>query len=95
MAGSEPLHTGNRLVARDRDHFEDFVAMLFVKERNETIRNPFDPMVTDGAVADGQRVMHQSEIAVTVDLGRGAASDTVWTCDLSHDYVSINAGYRS
>ena len=45
--------------------------------------------------ADGQRVMQQSEIAVRVVLGRGTASDTVWTCDLSHDYVSINADYRS
>jgi glutamate N-acetyltransferase/amino-acid N-acetyltransferase len=44
---------------------------------------------------DGQRVMKQSEISVRVLLGRGTASDTVWTCDLSHDYVSINADYRS
>ena len=44
---------------------------------------------------DGQRVMKQSEITVRVNLGRGNASDTVWTCDLSHDYVSINADYRS
>jgi len=44
---------------------------------------------------DGQRVMKQSEITVRVHLGRGSASDTVWTCDLSHDYVSINADYRS
>jgi glutamate N-acetyltransferase/amino-acid N-acetyltransferase len=44
---------------------------------------------------DGQRVMKQSEITVRVVLGRGTASDTVWTCDLSHDYVSINADYRS
>jgi glutamate N-acetyltransferase/amino-acid N-acetyltransferase len=44
---------------------------------------------------DGQRVMKQSEIAVRVSLGRGNASDTVWTCDLSHDYVTINADYRS
>ena len=40
---------------------------------------------------DGQRVMRQSEITVRVLLGRGAAKQTVWTCDLSHDYVSINA----
>ena len=45
--------------------------------------------------ADGQRVMQQSEIAVRVNLNRGKASATVWTCDLSHDYVSINADYRS
>ncbi len=44
---------------------------------------------------DGQRVMQQSEITVRVQLGRGAAVDTVWTCDLSHDYVTINADYRS
>jgi glutamate N-acetyltransferase/amino-acid N-acetyltransferase len=44
---------------------------------------------------DGQRVMKQSEIGVRVHLHRGAARTTVWTCDLSHDYVSINADYRS
>ncbi|MCO5975874.1 bifunctional glutamate N-acetyltransferase/amino-acid acetyltransferase ArgJ [Ideonella oryzae] len=44
---------------------------------------------------DGQRVMKQAEITVRVHLGRGTASATVWTCDLSHDYVSINADYRS
>ena len=44
---------------------------------------------------DGQRVMKQSEITVRVVLGRGDAADTVWTCDLSHDYVTINADYRS
>ncbi|MCJ7838536.1 MAG: bifunctional glutamate N-acetyltransferase/amino-acid acetyltransferase ArgJ, partial [Burkholderiales bacterium] len=43
----------------------------------------------------GQRVMQQSEITVRVELGRGSAQTTVWTCDLSHDYVSINADYRS
>ncbi len=45
--------------------------------------------------SDGQRVMKQSEITIRIDLGRGTATDTVWTCDLSHDYVSINADYRS
>lgn len=44
---------------------------------------------------DGQRVMQGAEILVRVDLGRGTASTTVWTCDLSHEYVSINADYRS
>jgi glutamate N-acetyltransferase/amino-acid N-acetyltransferase len=44
---------------------------------------------------DGQRVMKQTEITVRVVLGRGNASDTVWTCDLSHEYVTINADYRS
>ena len=44
---------------------------------------------------DGQRVMKKAEITVRVDLGRGTAADQVWTCDFSHDYVSINADYRS
>ena len=45
--------------------------------------------------ADGQRILKEPEFAVTVRLDRGAVSTTVWTCDLSHDYVSINADYRS
>ena len=44
---------------------------------------------------DGQRVMKQSEITVRVGLGRGTAIQTVWTCDFSHEYVTINADYRS
>ena len=44
---------------------------------------------------DGQRVMQQSEITIRVKLGRGSATATIWTCDLSHDYVTINADYRS
>ena len=45
--------------------------------------------------ADGQRVMKGSEITVRVNLHRGSAASELWTCDLSHDYVSINADYRS
>ena len=53
-----------------------------------------------GAAADyteeaGARVMAESEITIRVDLGRGQARDTVYTCDLSYDYVKINADYRS
>ena len=44
---------------------------------------------------DGQKVMKQQEIMVRVVLARGTSAATVWTCDLSHDYVSINADYRS
>ena len=49
----------------------------------------------DYVEADGQRVMKQAEITVRVVLGRGEAADTIWTCDLSYDYVKINADYRS
>ncbi len=51
-----------------------------------------DPAYTE---ADGQRVMAREEIRVVIDLGRGAASASVWTSDLSHDYVRINAEYRT
>ena len=43
----------------------------------------------------GQRVMKPAEIVVRIGLGRGNATQTVWTCDFSHDYVTINADYRS
>ena len=45
--------------------------------------------------ADGAAVMKRPEIAVNVDLGIGDGAATVWTCDLTHGYVSINADYRS
>ncbi len=45
--------------------------------------------------SDGQRVMKQPEISIRVTLNRGSATATVWTCDLSHDYVTINAEYRT
>jgi len=44
---------------------------------------------------DGQRAMRKSEFTVRVDLHRGNSTVTVWTCDLSHDYVKINAEYRT
>lgn len=44
---------------------------------------------------DGQEVMSRAEITVRVELGRGTAATTVWTCDLSYDYVRINAEYRT
>lgn len=58
-------------------------------------------IVRDGGVApdyrevDGQRVMDQEEITIDIRLGRGTACERVWTSDLSHDYVRINAEYRS
>ncbi len=45
--------------------------------------------------AEAARVMAEPEITIRVDLGRGDAAETVWTCDFSYDYVRINAEYRS
>lgn len=66
------------------DLFLDDVHVVVNGGRNPTYREE-----------DGQRVMKQNEITVRVALGRGTAVDTVWTCDFSHEYVSINADYRS
>lgn len=71
----------------DPSHIELFLDDVHVAKQGG--RNP------NYREEDGQRVMKQSEIAVRVNLGRGDATDTVWTCDLSHDYVTINADYRS
>ncbi|MDY6799388.1 MAG: bifunctional glutamate N-acetyltransferase/amino-acid acetyltransferase ArgJ [Pseudomonadota bacterium] len=43
----------------------------------------------------GQAVMDQEEITIRIELGRGPVNETVWTCDFSHDYVTINAEYRT
>jgi len=43
----------------------------------------------------GARIMEAAEITIRVDLGRGQAAATLWTCDFSYDYVKINADYRS
>ncbi len=58
-------------------------------------------IVRGGARADdyteaaGQKVMGRDELAIRVRLGRGTSWDMVWTCDLSYDYVKINAEYRT
>ena len=49
----------------------------------------------DYTEAEGQRVMNQEEITVSISLGRGSASAVIWTCDLSHEYIRINSEYRS
>jgi glutamate N-acetyltransferase/amino-acid N-acetyltransferase len=45
--------------------------------------------------SDIKPLMEADKILVNIDLARGAESATIWTCDLSHDYVKINADYRS
>jgi glutamate N-acetyltransferase / amino-acid N-acetyltransferase len=65
---------------------------LFLDDVNVVTKGGRNPNYQE---SDGQRVMKQSEITVRVVLGRGQVSETVWTCDLSYDYVKINADYRS
>jgi glutamate N-acetyltransferase / amino-acid N-acetyltransferase len=65
---------------------------LFLDDVNVATKGGRNPNYQE---SDAQRVMKQSEITVRVVLGRGQVSETVWTCDLSYDYVKINADYRS
>jgi glutamate N-acetyltransferase/amino-acid N-acetyltransferase len=65
---------------------------LFLDDVHVAVKGGRNPAYRE---EDGQRVMKQAEITVRVALGRGEAADTVWTCDFSHDYVTINADYRS
>jgi glutamate N-acetyltransferase/amino-acid N-acetyltransferase len=65
---------------------------LYLDEVRVASRGARDPAYRE---QDGQGVMRRDEITVRVLLGRGSASATVWTCDLSHDYVTINAEYRT
>ena len=74
------------------DDLEQSGIDLYLDEVHVAVQGGRNP---DYREEDGQRVMQQSEITVRVLLGRGDAQDTVWTCDLSHDYVTINADYRS
>jgi glutamate N-acetyltransferase/amino-acid N-acetyltransferase len=55
-------------------------------------RGGLNPAYTE---AQGQAVMRLPEICIRVELGAGSSQARIWTCDLSHDYVSINADYRS
>lgn len=65
---------------------------LYLDDVRVVVNGGRDPLYTEEM---GQAVMKKSEILVHIQLGRGDAEDTVWTCDLSYDYVKINADYRS
>ena len=65
---------------------------LYLDEVRVASRGARDPSYRE---QDGKRVMQREEITVRVTLARGRAAAAVWTCDLSHDYVTINAEYRT
>ncbi len=74
------------------DDLDQELIELFLDDVHVATRGGRHPAYRE---SDGQRVMKQSEITVKVGLGRGNQCATMWTCDLSHDYVSISADYRS
>ena len=93
LAGSDPnwgrivMAIGKSGALADRDRIKIWFGDILV--------------ATDGFVApsytenDGATYMQQAEIRIRVDIGLGAGRFTAWTCDLTHQYVSINADYRS
>ena len=74
------------------DDLDQNLIDLFLDDVHVVVKGGRHPSYQE---ADGQRVMKRDEITVRVDLHRGPAHATVWTCDLSVDYVKINADYRS
>ena len=93
LAGSDPnwgrivMAIGKSGALADRDRIKIWFGDILV--------------ATDGFVAqsytenDGASYMQQAELKIRVDIGLGAGRFTAWTCDLTHQYVSINADYRS
>ncbi len=74
------------------DNFDLSQVSIFLDKTAIIVQGEPAPNYTE---YQGQQVMNQDEITITVQLGRGDASETVWTCDLSYDYVKINAEYRT
>lgn len=86
---------GRLLAAIGRAGLDDLdISTLSVKLGDVSLIEAGEP-ATSYTEAQGAEVMAGSEIGVFVDLARGAAEETVWTCDLSYDYVKINAEYRT
>jgi glutamate N-acetyltransferase/amino-acid N-acetyltransferase len=93
IAGEDPnwgrivAAIGKSGAAADRDRLTICFGDLLVAENGW--RNP------DYQEADGAAYMKQAELLISVDLGLGTAARSVWTCDLTHRYIDINADYRS
>ena len=74
------------------DNFEIDKVRIWLDDLRIVTRGGRDPQYREEA---GQQIMDQSELMIRVDLGRGAHHTTILTCDLSYDYVKINAEYRT
>ncbi|KAA8734537.1 bifunctional glutamate N-acetyltransferase/amino-acid acetyltransferase ArgJ [Acinetobacter qingfengensis] len=74
------------------DNLDSSKVQVWLGEVQICLDGGANPNYTEAA---GAAVMSEKEILIRVDLGRGDAKDTVYTCDFSYDYVKINADYRS
>lgn len=94
LFASDP-NWGRILAAVGRSGINDFdLSKVTIYLGSVCIVDGGEPAV-DYTEEKGQQVTSQDEILIRIVLGRGDASDTVWTCDFSYDYVKINAEYRS
>jgi len=93
FAGEDPnwgrivMAVGKAGEAADRDRLAIWFGDIEVARDGEVA-----PGYTE---ADGAAYMKGAELAITVDVGIGEGADTMWTCDLTKDYIAINADYRS
>lgn len=93
LAGEDPnwgrivMAVGKAGEAADRDRLAIWFGDMEVAKDGEVARGYVE--------ADGAAYMKRAEIEITVDVGVGEGRDTMWTCDLTKDYIAINADYRS
>jgi len=93
VAGEDPnwgrivMAVGKSGEAADRDKLKIALNGILVAAKGHV-----DP---DYVEADGAAAMKAAEITIEVDVGVGRGTSTIWTCDLTHRYISINADYRS
>ncbi len=93
LAGEDPnwgrivMAVGKSGEAADRDRLSIRFGDILVAEQGWVARSYRE--------ADGAAYMKRAELEIRVDVGVGAARATVWTCDLTHAYIAINADYRS
>ncbi len=94
MFASDP-NWGRLVAAIGRSGVDGLDASKIKIWLNETL------IVEEGGVAQsyseeaGQAVFNLSEFSIKIDAGMGDCHEQIWTCDFSHEYVSINADYRS
>ena len=93
LAGEDPnwgrivMALGKSGAAAERDLIKIWLGDILVTEQGW--------VAASYSEEQGAAYMKNAELVIAVDLGMGSGAATVWTCDLTHDYISINADYRS
>lgn len=93
LAGEDPnwgrivMALGKSGAAAERDLIKIWLGDILVAEQGW--------VAASYSEEQGAAYMKNAELVIAVDLGMGSGAATVWTCDLTHDYISINADYRS